>query len=181
MVEAYIGFVTAHPVLSAVIQFAILGTLGEMASRWVQKKAFYLPFTPGLILWKMIVWSILAVCIKYAFVGFGGFVDALMQHGYLPEGTGILRALYISVLMNVQFGLLLVILHRILDNIPERKSNWTNIHKSMYSLLWFWIPAHTITFSLPRELQIGLAAVWSVALGVILGFYARPETGKTIK
>jgi hypothetical protein len=40
-------------------------------------------------------------------------------------------------------------------------------------MIWFWIPAHTITFSLPTDFQIGLAALWSVVLGVILGFFNR--------
>lgn len=173
MFDFYIQFVTANPILSAVIQFAILGTFGEIVSRWVHQKKLIMPFSAGMILWKMLTWSILAVCIKYAFTGYKGFVDVLMEHGYLPSDDGILRAFYISTAMNIQFGLLLVILHRILDNIPERKSNWANIEKSMYSLLWFWIPAHTITFTLPRELQIGLAALWSVALGIILGFNSR--------
>jgi len=33
------------------------------------------------------------------------------------------------------------------------------------------VTAHTITFMLDRPYQIGLAAVWSVVLGIILGFY----------
>ena len=32
----------------------------------------------------------------------------------------------------------------------------------------FWIPAHTVTFMLPQEYQVVMAAALSVALGVIL-------------
>ena len=32
----------------------------------------------------------------------------------------------------------------------------------------FWIPAHTLTFLLPSEYQVTLAALLSVALGIIL-------------
>jgi hypothetical protein len=78
-----------------------------------------------------------------------------------------------QLLMNLQFGLTLVIIHRVLDNLVEKVKNWKNMDKSMYSLLWFWIPAHTVTFMMPDSLRIGLAAVWSVALGLILGFYNR--------
>lgn len=169
MFSLYMQFVTENPILSAIIQFALLGTLGEMVSRWVQQRKIFLPFTLRLILWKMLTWSILAVLIKYAFTGYKGFVDTLMEHNYLPQDNGVFRAFFISTAMNLQFGLLLVILHRILDNIPEKQGNWNNIQKSMYSLIWFWIPAHTVTFIMPRELQIGLAALWSVALGLILG------------
>ena len=34
---------------------------------------------------------------------------------------------------------------------------------------FFWVPAHTITFMLPPEYQIVMAAYLSVALGIILG------------
>jgi len=78
--------------------------------------------------------------------------------------------------MNLQFGPFLVIMHRLMDNFISGKQNWKNLDKGFYSLLWFWIPAHTITFILPREFQIGLAAVWSLALGIILGFYNRKAT-----
>jgi hypothetical protein len=67
-------------------------------------------------------------------------------------------------------------MHRILDNLAAGiKKNWNNIDKSILSLIWFWIPAHTVTFILPRDFQIGLAALWSLALGIILGFYNKPK------
>jgi len=118
---------------------------------------------------------VLAIGIKYAFKGFGGYVDKLIAVQLWPDfepGT-LGYALSLSLLMNLQFGLFLVIMHRVLDNIPLKAKNWKNLDKSMYSLLWFWIPAHTVTFMLPDLLRIGLAALWSVALGLILGFYNR--------
>jgi hypothetical protein len=123
----------------------------------------------------MVVWSILAVGIKYAFVGINGFMTALMEHGLLPQmerGT-IVYAFTKSVMANLQFGVTLVVLHRVLDNLVLKKKNWSNLDKGMLSLLWFWIPAHTVTFSLPHDYQIGLAAVWSVVLGFILGGFNR--------
>lgn len=173
--QAYLNFVTAHPILSAIIQFAILGTLGEVLSQFIVRKSFKYPFSFGLTLWKMVVWGLLSIGVKYAFVGFGGFVGALIDKGFLPEiaTNKYLFAFCLSTFMNLQFGLFLVIMHRVLDNIPEKVKNWKNLDKSMYSLLWFWIPAHTITFILPDAYRIGLAALWSVALGLILGFFNR--------
>jgi hypothetical protein len=123
----------------------------------------------------MVVWAILAVGIKYAFVGINGFVVELIDHNMLPQmaqGT-VGFAFTNSVMINLQFGLFLVIFHRILDNLVIRVKNWKNLDKGMLSLIWFWIPAHTVTFSLPKVYQIGLAAVWSVALGFILGMFNR--------
>lgn len=171
----YLELVKAHPILTAVVQFAVLGTLGELVSKWVVQKSFKYPFSFLLTLWKMAVWSILAVCIKYAFVGINGFVIALMEHGFLPQmkAGGLAFAFAKSALVNLQFGLFLVIFHRVLDNLVIKVKNWKNLDKGMLALLWFWIPAHTITFSLPPDYQIGLAALWSVALGFILGIFNR--------
>lgn len=173
--QAYIDWVHSWPVLSAMIQFALLGTLGEIVSKWIIQKNFRYPFGIWLTLWKMLVWAMLAVGIKYAFKGFGGFLQVLIDAGMWPRFSegGFGYALSLSALMNLQFGLTLVLLHRVLDNIPEKEKNWKNMDKSIYSLLWFWIPAHTVTFLMPDALRIGLAAVWSVALGLILGFYNR--------
>jgi hypothetical protein len=171
----YINMVTSQPILTAVVQFAILGTLGEIISKWIIQKSLKYPFSFGMTLWKMIVWSILAVGIKYAFVGINGFVQVLIEHGMLPQmeqGT-VGFAFAKSVMINLQFGLFLVIFHRILDNLVVKTKNWKNLDKGMLSLLWFWIPAHTVTFSLPKDYQIGLAALWSVVLGFILGMFNR--------
>lgn len=175
--DFYVNWVTQNPILSAVIQFAILGTLGEFISKWIVAKRVYSPFKFRIILWKMVVWSILAVCIKYAFVGFGGFVNALIESKYhlLPEifqkDRTFWRAFAVSFFMNAQFGLFLVIFHRVLDNLVVKVKNWKGLDKGMLSLLWFWIPAHTVTFMLSKEFRIGLAALWSVVLGLILGYF----------
>ncbi|PIS46767.1 MAG: hypothetical protein COT17_06885 [Elusimicrobia bacterium CG08_land_8_20_14_0_20_51_18] len=171
----YIELVTANPILTAMAQFAALGTLGDAVSKWLVARRFFMPFDARTTILKMLEWAVLAVCIKYAFVGFNGFTDALVGHGLLPEWGTFGRAFSISVLMNLQFGPFLVIAHRLLDNAIAGSANWANLDKGLLSLLWFWIPAHTVTFTLDKPLQIGLAALWSVALGLILGFYNRRD------
>jgi hypothetical protein len=173
--EWYIDLVTAYPILTAMVQFAILGTLGDVISKWIAQKKIFAPFGFGTTVLKMAEWAFLAVCIKYAFVGFNGFVDKLVEHSLLPELGVVGRAFAISVSMNLQFGPFLVIAHRLLDNAIAGRKNWDNLDKGLLSLLWFWIPAHTVTFILPRPFQIGLAALWSVVLGLILGWYNRKK------
>ena len=167
----YIETVKAYPIITAMIQFAILGTLGDTIAKWIIKGKVFAPYNFLTLILKMVEWAILAVCIKYAFVGFHGFVDGLVEHGMFPELNKLGYSFAISATMNLQFGPFLVIMHRLLDNIVAREKNWANINKGMLSLLWFWIPAHTVTFILDKPFQIGLAAVWSVVLGIILGFY----------
>jgi hypothetical protein len=167
----YIELVKAHPVTAAMAQFAVLGTLGETASKWLSARRFYSPFGVRGTLLRMLGWAFLAVCIKYAFTGFVAFIDGLTAHGMLPESGRLGKAFAVSLSMNLQFGPFLVIAHRLIDNAIDGAPNWANLDKGLRSLLWFWVPAHTVTFLLPLELRIGLAAVWSLALGLILGLY----------
>lgn len=172
----YVELVKAYPIYSAMIQFAVLGTFGDIISKWLQQGKVFMPYKAQILILKMLEWAFLAITIKYAFVGFQGFIDSLVSHQLVPELGTFGRAFTVSVTMNLQFGLLLVILHRFLDNIIARQNNWINIDKGMWSLIWFWIPAHTITFMLDKPYQIGLAAVWSVILGIILGYYNKNNT-----
>jgi hypothetical protein len=172
----YIELVTAHPILTAIVQFAVLGTLGDAVSHWIVKRKIFSPYDVKTLVLKITEWSILAVMIKYAFIGFHGFVETLIENSYLPPLDSLGKSFAISTSMNLQFGPFLVIMHRLMDNLIAGKQNWNNLDKGFYSLLWFWIPAHTITFILPKEFQIGLAALWSLALGIILGFYNRKAT-----
>lgn len=166
--------VRAWPISSAMVQFAVLGTLGEAAAAWMRERRFFSPFTARVVLLKALGWSALAVCIKYAFAGFTAFVAGLSAKGLLPGELGPFAfAFSVSLSMNLQFGPFLVITHRLIDNGIDGRRNWAGMDKALLSLLWFWVPAHTVTFMLPEDFRIGLAAVWSLALGIILGFYGR--------
>jgi hypothetical protein len=174
----YIETVKAYPIITAMIQFAILGTLGDTIAKWIIKGKIFVPFGFLTLILKMVEWAILAVFIKYAFTGFQGFVDSLVEHKMLPVTNTFGHAFFVSTFTNLQFGPFLVIMHRLFDNIIARQRNWAYINKGMLSLLWFWIPAHTITFMLDKPFQIGLAALWSVVLGIILGFYNKENVIK---
>jgi hypothetical protein len=50
-----------------------------------------------------------------------------------------------------------------------RKIDWKNIFGFVFpSLFWFWLPMHTITFSLPEDYRVLMAAALGIALGIIL-------------
>ena len=111
--NTYIELVKTYPIYSAMIQFAVLGTLGDIFSKWMQRGTVFMPYKFRVIFLKMLEWALLAIAIKYAFVGFQGFIDGLIVQGFLPELNLFGRAFSVSVAMNVQFGLLLVIIHLI--------------------------------------------------------------------
>ena len=47
---------------------------------------------------------------------------------------------------------------------------WNFVFKK--TIPFFWIPAHTLTFCLPADLQVLFAAICGVALGLILSIAA---------
>jgi hypothetical protein len=169
--DAYIAWVKENPLWSAACQFGLLGTIGEVIAASLRARQFRLPGKLWQLFAKVLAWALLGIVIKYGFAGMRGFLTALIEHNLLPSSlsTGFGWAFSLSVLTNILFGPQMMFFHRLEDNLIDWKINFTGLTTAWWTLLWFWIPAHTVTFILPPEYQIGLAAVWSVALGVILG------------
>ncbi len=174
--EFYTNWVTANPLLSAAVQFAILGTVGEILSFSIQQRRMGLPGSTGQTLAKMVAWALLGIIIKYGFTGMRGFTQALVEHQLLPPffGQGLGWALAVSVMTNTFFGPQMMAFHRLEDNLILGQRGFDGITRAWATLIWFWIPAHTITFLMPVEVQMGLAAAWSLVLGVIMGL-TRPR------
>lgn len=169
--EQYVAWVKANPLSSAAIQFGLLGTLGESLSVSLRKKRPALPGSVWVTLAKVAAWALLGIIIKYGFAGMKGFASALIEHRLLPAfvASGLGWAFAVSVLTNFFFGPQMMFFHRLEDNLILRRWDMAGLSTAWWTLLWFWIPAHTITFALPTEYQIGLAALWSIVLGLILG------------
>ncbi|MCE1203578.1 MAG: hypothetical protein LWW79_03110 [Holophagaceae bacterium] len=169
--NSYRLWVATHPFLSAAIQFGLLGTLGELCAASLKARRPILPCTPLQLLFKGLAWALLGLVIKAGFVGMKGFTRALLEHRLLPAclASGIGWAFSLSTLTNLFFGPQMMLFHRLEDNLILRRRGFDGMMPAIRTLVWFWIPAHTLTFSLPAEFQVGLAALWSLALGIILG------------
>ena len=165
-----------NPLVAAMVQFAILGTAGEVVAKLLTKNKI----SVLKIIYSAFVWAVLGVIIKFAFTGFNGFVNELVNHNYLPSGK-IYQAFFKSLFTNAFFGPWLIIIHRFLDNISKLKVPTDGLKGAMLTLLWFWVPAHTVTFSLSVEWQITLAAVWSFVLGLILGIFSNLKDKKEVE
>jgi len=171
MIGALTYYSKTYPISAAFVQFAVLGTLGELATLYTTKSGKKLSIIQYLL--KALSWGILGIVIKYGFFGYRAMTAAFIDHGYFPSwfySHILVKAVFISVVVNLFFGPQMMFIHRIMDNAIERKWDFWGLEKALYSLIWFWIPAHTITFVLPVHMQITLAAVWSLVLGVIMGF-----------
>ncbi|MDO9628752.1 MAG: hypothetical protein Q7I99_02525 [Acholeplasmataceae bacterium] len=188
----YFDYATTNfPYLMGFIKTAILATMGELLIHRI-KKGTYFPES-GLI-YKFIVWGFLGMIFVLIFKLFASGVVAAQDNNLLPSISSplflssLLTAFMISFLMNVFFAPSFMILHRITDGYIElgngkfRSIRKVKLNQIIDRIDWnyffgfvvlrtipfFWIPAHTITFLLPENYRVLMAAYLSIALGMIL-------------
>ncbi len=178
MFEAYVGLLESHPFAAAFLQFAVLGMLGEYISCLLRRRRLGAGIPK--LLGKMAAWGVLGLIIKMAFAGFDGFTRSVFEKVGLSAsarivGLAVPFALAKSVFTNTFFGPQMMLFHRWEDNlVMGAPGNYRGVKTAIATLFWFWIPAHTLTFLIRSEdLQITLAALWSVVLGLILGLAHR--------
>ena len=184
--KMFIGFTTNYPYIAGFLKFAILATMGDLlayrvvTSEWKIRKGF---------LFRAFIWGFLGVVIVLIFDIFRSGVPAAMENGLLPfAGNTLATAFFTSVIINLSFAPSMMGFHRITDTFADlrfiekqknlklktivKKVDWDNFVSFVVfiTIPGFWIPAHTITFSLPKEYQVLMAAFLSIALGAILSF-----------
>lgn len=185
--EVFKTLSNTHPYLMGFAKFAVLATAGELLAVRLARKEWTLP---SYILARFIIWGMIGIWITYMMKIFGAGVGALMASGLLPNPQNALlgsfvKAFMISATMNLSFGPTFMALHKCSDTYLDIRASGKGkitlanvIHKvdwekfASFTLLktvpLFWIPAHTVTFMLPAEYQVAMAAALSVALGIIL-------------
>lgn len=187
----FVDFTSGHPYIGGFLKFALLATMGEMlvvrlaTKEW--KKA------PGFI-WRVIIWGFLGMVITLIFSIFSGGVLASLDKGLLiGKGNNVAFAFFTSLMMNVTFAPSMMGFHRFTDtyldlkygeNITRptvkqvaQKIDWNGFisFALLKTIPFFWIPAHTITFLLPPEYRVLVAAYLSIALGLLLTLSKRKK------
>jgi len=189
--EIYTVTNKAHPYIMGFIKVSILATMGELLALRISTGYYKKPV--GMI-YKFIVWGFLGMGFVIAFDLFANGVTGSMSKGLLPSGAAntfsakLLFAFFTSAFMNLIFGPTFMTLHRLTDTYIElghgkfseikkvklkavtNKIDWYGFMSFVIfkTIPFFWIPAHTITFLLPGEYRVLMAAFLSLALGIIL-------------
>ncbi len=182
--EIFKDLTRAHPYTMGFLKIAILGTMGEMLGGRIVTGIWRL--TGIRLPQRMLVWGFLGLIFTSVFPLFSFGVDGLLQAGLIPgAGSALAAAFWKSFFMNLIFGFPMMVFHRISDTLIDRGElfgiwplteittgiDWRNMYRIVgAACLWFWIPAHTITFLLPPEFRVISAALLAVILGAILGF-----------
>ncbi|MBR5439221.1 MAG: hypothetical protein IKV61_03270 [Clostridia bacterium] len=189
--EVFKKLSTDIPYIMGFIKFALLATAGELIALAIAKREFTLPVK---VFWRFIIWGFIGIWITFMMKVYSTAVNSLMQAGLLIGGNNkFLSALFTSVLMNTSFGPTFMAVHKITDKMLELFAKKQKVTLSAiitgidWSNFWgftilktvplFWIPMHTVTFLLPAEYQVMMAAALSVALGVILSLGNRNKKG----
>ena len=181
-----------HPYVMGFIKFALLATSGELIAIRMSSGKFA---KPAYLIARIVIWGVIGVWITYMMKIFFLGSGAMMAAGLLPGGTlaadsfgyKLIRAFATAATMNLTFGPTFMAVHKCSDTylaLREKNGKGVKLSEVIDAVDWkrfvsftifktvpiFWIPAHTLTFLLPSEYQVMLAALLSVALGIILNF-----------
>jgi hypothetical protein len=186
------------PYLMGFIKTAILATMGELlAFRIVTGKYKGIVGLP----YKFVVWGFLGLGFVLVFQIFDGGVQSAQLKGLLPSastdtfGGKILLAFMTSLFMNLIFAPTFMLLHRVTDTYIElgngklKSIRRIRLDSIIEAISWkgfvgfvliktiplFWIPAHTITFILPPQYRVLMAASLSIALGILLSLVKKQK------
>lgn len=177
-----------HMYIMGFVKFVLLATVGEVVAVRLTKGAW---IVPDRILERAIIWGVIGAVLSLMLKIYSSGIVYVMEKGLLPGGESVfLRAFFTSVAMNVSFGIVMMGFHKMTDKNIELKAkgikdrsvklianevDWNGFinFTVLKTIPFFWIPAHTVTFMLPPEYQIVMAAYLSIALGIILGL--RPK------
>ncbi|MBM7561885.1 hypothetical protein [Fusibacter tunisiensis] len=182
--DIFVDATTAHPYIGGFVKFALLATMGELLV--VRLKSGTWQKSAGFI-WRVIIWGVLGMAITLVFQIYGGGVAKALENGYLIGHKNVfLTAFWTSALMNLFFAPTFMAFHRFTDTYLDLKYGDAikapTINQVVKRIDWsgfigfvvvktiplFWIPAHTVTFLLPPEYRILVAALLSMVLGILL-------------
>lgn len=171
-----------YPYTIGFFKFAVLATIGEVLAGRIKAGRYVCP----RYLWaRIMIWGIVGILIVFNFALYEAGVRGIIARGLLPDiAAPLYTAFLISSVMNLTFGPAFMAAHRIsdayLDNmaggaggsirLAVERVDWNRFMTFVVgkTIPFFWIPAHTITFLLPPEYRVFVAALLSIALGLIL-------------
>ena len=187
--EIFITNTKHHPYIMGFIKVSILATMGELLALRIVTNEW--KKTSGM-LYRAVVWGLIGMTFVVIFdIFFSGVTGAVAKH-LLPgkPDSKLLIAFLTSSFMNLAFAPTFMAFHRVTDTFIDMgegklskiskikledvvgKIDWKGFISFVVckTIPFFWIPAHTITFMLPPEYRVLMAAFLSIALGGILAF-----------
>ena len=181
--EQFVYATNSYPYLMGIFKIGLLGIMGDLLGGKIVNGEWKIR---GIrISQRILIWAFLGLVFTVVFPLFSYGVSGLLKEGLLPGKNSVfLAAFWKSFFMNTIFAFPMMIFHRFTDNLIDknklftvwpvvktfREISWDNMFRVVgLACLWFWIPAHTITFLLPSAFRVMSAALLAIVLGFILG------------
>ena len=178
--DQFISLTKAYPYLLGFLKVALLATFGECLKHRIGSDKSWIP---SRIVIRFFVWGLFGMWFTWAFPHTDGGVTALIAQGFWPNGSAVWLAFSKSLSINILSGyaFFMMLIHFWFDVMIDKRfcSLWGVFGESearrwakrvILSIPFFWLGAHTGTFSLPPEWRIVCAAYLAVCLGATLAF-----------
>lgn len=164
--------IMGHPYFLAFMKFACLATFGESLRRRIATKSWALPH----MVQRFVTWGFWGIWIAFAFQ----LASIGVQH-VTGRDHGFLYALVVSLWLNILsgYGFFMMLSHFVADKMIDGQwmmpwqylgiatlTRWARV--VLLCLVFFWLPAHTLTFMLPPTWRVVFAAYLSIFLGALL-------------
>ncbi|MFH1867170.1 MAG: hypothetical protein ABIJ81_03785 [Patescibacteria group bacterium] len=182
--DTFIAWTRAYPYLMGFAKVALLATFGECLrhrislGQWLPDKVFL----------RFVVWGVFGVWFTAAFPFVDGGVKTIMAGNLWPDlWSSFSMSLWINLFSGYAFSMMLV--HYWIDHMIKcgyflepwymfslhygNGREWAKV--VILSIIFFWLPAHTFTFSLPPIWRVICAAYLAVFLGLILSFATKRQ------
>ena len=181
------GKFTAHfPYLMGFFKVGLLATFGEMLKVRVKTGSWKVP----ALFVRFIVWGIVGLLFTFVFAmfakGVGALIGTPLWFGRMTLKPNfwdnLLFAFSTSFWQNVIFAYPMMLGHEWCNEVINQKrfvggaEFLEKLNKPVWgsfipkTIVFFWIPAHTVTFLLPPDYRVLMSAVLSLVLGAILTF-----------
>ena len=182
--KPFVELTKAYPLQMGFFKVALLGTFGECLKMRLRTGSWKITHP----IQRIFIWGLFGVWFAWAFPVFrGGVATELIAKKLWFGGPAVAVAFSKSLWINIfgGYAYFMMLTHEYFNKIIE-KQGWVTAQEFKekldprawfpclswgsipMSIIWFWVPAHTFTFSLPGHFQVLCAAMLSVALGFIL-------------
>lgn len=183
--------VKQYPYISGFLKVGLLAIFGEMIKVRGRTGSWK---TPGLVP-RFIVWGVYGMLFTIVFALFGNGMAAVMGKPVWPLtfenefAQRVWKGFCTSLWTNLVFCYPMMLSHEYWNTCINRKrllgggEFLEGIDKHIWgsfmlkTIVVFWIPAHTITFSLDPQFQVLMSAYLSLALGFILTIKPKKKVG----
>lgn len=173
----------AYPYIMGFLKFALLAMFGEMIKNRIKTGFWHTDLFPV----RVITWGVFGMIMAFAFALFASGVQAAMGTPLWfggkemnSLGSKLIFAVSTSFWMNLIFAYPMMLGHEWFNVVFAKrrlvggteflglidKHAWGSFIPK--TILYFWLPAHTVTFLLPPEFRVLMGAFLSMALGFFL-------------